>query len=92
MAVEYPGRGVRKPTAGVSSSGRLLDFVGIGKIEAAAGCGDSPGQERGGAVRPALIRAGDIVHAPRDGFGDIDVGHFGLPEGGRYGDSARNLA
>jgi hypothetical protein len=81
VGVEYPGRGARKPTAGVLSSGRFLDFVGIGEIEAAAVCGDSRGQERGGAVRLALIITGDIVHAARDGFGDIDVGHFGAPGG-----------
>jgi hypothetical protein len=92
VAVEYPGRGARKPTAGVSSSGRVLDFAGTREIEAAAVCGDSPGREGGGAVRPALISTGDTAHAAKDGFGDIDVGHLGLPEGGRYRDSDRNVA
>jgi hypothetical protein len=92
VTVEYPGRGARKPTAGVSSSGRLLGFAGIGEIEAAAGCGGSPGQEGGGAVRPAPISTGDTGRPAKDAFGNIDVGHLGLPEGDRYGDYCRNVA
>jgi hypothetical protein len=76
----------------VSSSGRVLDFAGTREIEAAAVSGDSPSRQGGDAVRPALMSIGDIAHAAKDAFGDIDVGHLGLPEGGRYSDSARNLA
>ena len=80
-AVGYLGRGPSKPTAGVSSSGRVLDFAGTREIQAAAVSGDSPGRQGGDAVRPALMSIGDTAHAAKDAFGDIDVGHFGAPGG-----------